>query len=84
VSAFILNTRGVWQLAIGQAGNPSPVNLGTPQDEYTSVESFPGLSLGTWSPATTGTKWFKFTVTGKNSSGAGYSIAFDYIRLDPL
>ena len=78
-----LNTRGTWQLAIGQAGNNSPVNVGTPQDEYASAAGYRTFDLGTWSPATTGTKWFWFTVTGKNASSSGYSIAFDYIKLTP-
>ncbi len=77
-----LNTRGIWQLAIGQAGSPTPTNVGAPQDEYASG-GYPTLDLGTWSPATSGTKWFWFTVTGKNASSSGYSIAFDDIKLTP-
>ncbi len=78
-----LGTRGIWQLAVGQSGNPSPVNVGSPQDEYTAGQSYTELNVGTWSPATSGTKWFWFTVTGKNASSTGYSIAFDYIKLVP-
>ncbi len=78
-----LNTRGIFQLAIGQAGNNSPNNVGTPQDLYSSTSQYVELDLGTWQPATTGDKWFWFTITGKNAASTGYSECFDYIKLIP-
>ncbi len=78
-----LNTRGTFQLAISQAGNNSPTNVGSPQDEYAASAAYPELDLGNWTPATTSDKWIRFTVTGKNASSTGYSIAFDYIKLIP-
>ncbi len=81
VKAF--NSRGIVQLAIGQAGNPSPANLGAPQDLYSASANFTELDLGTWTPATTSDKWFRFTITGKNASSSGYSECIDYIRLIP-
>ncbi len=79
------NTRGIWQLAIGRADNFSgtKANLGAPQDEYAATQAMVELDLGTWNPGTTSDKWFQFMITGKNSSSAGYSEAFDYIRLIP-
>lgn len=77
------NTRGIWQLAVGAAGNPSTTNVGTPHDEYSSGEVYTEFDLGTWSPASTGDKWFHFTITGKNPSSTGYGEAFDYIKLIP-
>ncbi len=79
------NTRSIWQLMCGRADNfnGTALNVGAPQDEYSSSASFVELDLGTWSPTTTNDKWFKFSVTGKNASSAGYSMAFDYIKLAP-
>ncbi len=78
------NSRGICQLAIGQAGNPSPVNVGTPKDLYSSSGQYTEIDFGTWTPATTGDKWFWFTITGKNASSSGYSECFDYIVLRPI
>ncbi len=83
VSVKKLNTRGIFQLAIGQAGNNSPNNMGSPQDLYSSSSQYVELDLGTWSPATTGDKWFWFTITGKNASSTGYSECIEYIKLIP-
>jgi predicted alpha-1,6-mannanase (GH76 family) len=77
------NSRGICQLAIGQAGNHSPVNVGAPQDMYSSSAQYVELDLGHWTPATTGDKWFWFTITGKNSASTGYTECFDYILLLP-
>ena len=79
-----LNTRGIWQLAISRMDSQnSPTNLGSPVDQYASVETFTEVDLGNWSPGTTSDKAFKFTVTGKNASSTGYTLCFDYIRLIP-
>lgn len=77
--------RGIWQLAIGKADSfaTTKSNVGTPQDEYAPSDAYPELNLGNWSPSSTSDKWFQFLVTGKNSSSAGYTIAFDYIKLIP-
>jgi hypothetical protein len=77
------NTRGVVQLAIGQAGNNNPMNVGAPQDLYSASPEFVELDFGTWKPTTRTNKWFWFTVTGKNSSSSGYTVAIDYILLLP-
>ena len=79
-----LNTRGIFQLAIGQVGNNSPVNTGSPQDLYASSAVYGELDLGAWTPATSSDKWFWFKITGKNSASTGYSECFDYIRLLPI
>lgn len=76
-----LNTRGIWQLAIGPAGSTSPTNLGAPQDEYATGETFAEYDLGNWTPGSSSDKWFTFTVTGKNAASTGYTISFDYIKL---
>ena len=75
------NTRGIMQLAIGPAGSTTPTNLGAPQDLYNSGEVFTEIDYGNWTPGTSSDKWFWFTVTGKNASSSGYTMAWDYIRL---
>jgi hypothetical protein len=79
------NSRGIWQLSISPAGNPSGPNLGSSQDEYSASGSgvFTEFDLGTWTPGSTSDKWFKFTITGKNASSSDYTAAFDYITLIP-
>ena len=79
VSMKDLNTRGTYQLAINGA------NVGAAQDEYQSTGSgaFIVTDLGSFSFAAAGNYAFKFTVTGKNASSSGYSIAFDDITLTP-
>ncbi len=84
VSVKKLNSRGIFQTAIGQVGNNSPVNMGATQDLYTSGASYPDLDLGTWAPATSSDKWFWFKVTGKNAASSNYSLCFDTITLYPV
>ncbi len=84
VGCKTLNTRGQVQLAIGQVGNPTPVNLGSPIDEYAATAGFTTFTVSTnWAPATTGDKWFWFTVSGKNASSTGFSSCIDFIQLIP-
>ncbi len=78
-----INTRGIWQLTVGAAGNPSTTNVGAPCDEYSSSEVYTEIDFGSWSPASTGDKWYHFTITGKNAASTGYGEAFDYIKLVP-
>ena len=74
-------TRGIWQLAAASAITQSFQNVGETQDEYTSSDQYVELDLGNWFPGSNSDKLFKFTVTGKNASSSGYTIAFDYIKL---
>ncbi len=76
------NSRGIVQLAIGSP-TFTPTNLGAPQDLYSTTAGFSEIDLGTWTPGTTSDKYFQFTVTGKNASSSGYSMAIDYIRVIP-
>ncbi len=80
-----INTRGIWQLAVGTAANFSGTknNVGSPVDDYSAGQQFTTIDLGTWTPGTTSDKWFRFTITGKNASSTGYTECFDYIRLTP-
>lgn len=70
-----VNTRGIFQLSV------DGVNVGAPQDLYAPTASFTVLNLGSVYFATGGAKAFKFTVTGKNASSSGYTLALDAIQL---
>ena len=74
-----LNTRGIWQLSV------NGTNVGPPTDEYqtTGTGAYVVTDLGNFNFSVTGNYTFKFTVTGKNASSSGYSIAFDTITLTP-
>jgi hypothetical protein len=75
-------SRGIVQLAIGSP-TFTPTNFGSAQDLYSSSANFTEIDLGTWTPGSTSDKYFQFTVTGKNASSSGYSMALDYIRVIP-
>ena len=76
------NNKGVWQLAISRMDQQgSPTNVGSPADEYDPNEVFTEINLGNWTAGSTSDKAFRFMVTGKNTSSAGYGLAFDYIKL---
>ncbi len=79
------NTRGIWQLAIGRSDdfNGSQHSQGAQQDSYSPFTAFKEIDLGSWTPASSGDKWFRFMITGKNASSSGYSEAFDYIKIIP-
>ncbi len=78
------NTRGIVQLAIASATVGVFGNVGSARDEYAATETYAELDLGTWSPISTGDKWARFSVTGKNASSTGYTLTVDYIKLTPL
>lgn len=84
------SSRGQFRLSIaGGAAGPA-------QDSYSSVIP-PGtvgheaavnykyeiLDLGPVTFTTTGSKTFRFTVSGKNASSSGYGLTLDYIHLSP-
>ncbi len=75
--------RGIWQCAVAAHGSTSFTNHGLPYDEYTTAEVFTYVDLGVFTLGSSGDKDFKFTITGKNASSAGYGESFDYIRLIP-
>ena len=80
-----LNTRGQFQLAVSRTDTNSYVNVGAVQDEFDPGTGgvYTEFNVGTFSPATTSDKAFRFTVTGKNASSTGFTICFDYITLTP-
>ncbi len=79
------NSRGTWQLSVGQAANFSGTasNVGVVSDDYSPTDAFAEVDLGNWTPASTSDKWFRFTITGKNANSTNYSESIDYIKLTP-
>ncbi len=78
------NNKAQWQCAISRLDQQgSATNVGPVVDEYDPNEVFTEVDLGLWTPGSTSDKAFKFTVTGKNASGSGFGLAFDYIKLIP-
>ena len=69
------NSRGKYQLSIGGT------NQGSEVDQYASSATWREVDLGNVSFSSTGSKTFKFSVTGKNSSSSGYTGSVDYIKL---
>jgi hypothetical protein len=67
--------KGRFQLAI------NGLNIGQQQDEYYPSATYGVRDLGLVSFSVGGNYAFKFTVTGKNASSSGYTLAFDYIEL---
>lgn len=76
-AALSTSNRGQFQLSV------DGVNQGSVQDQYGSG-IFVEVDLGNVTFGTAGNKAFKFTVTGKNASSAGYNLNFDYIKLTPV
>jgi hypothetical protein len=70
----------------GDATNIDGINQGQTQDEYSVNDGIPHYSirdLGTVTFFSGGNKAFTFLVSGKNANSSGYSVAFDYIELEP-
>jgi len=69
--------RGIGQLSVN--GN----NVGPAVDQYnpSTLGVFQEFDVGNVTFATPGNYVFTFTVTGKNASSSGYTLAFDYIKL---
>lgn len=59
-------------------------DVGAPHDFYASGAAFVTTELGTVSFATSGSKSFRFTVTGKHASSSGYKIPLDAILLEEI
>jgi hypothetical protein len=72
-----LGNRGIWQFS------SNGVNQGSPVDGFSSTATFPEIDIGNVTFPTAGNKSFRFMITGKNASSAGFWIALDYIRLMP-
>jgi hypothetical protein len=72
-----LGNRGIWQFS------SNGVNHGAPVDGYSASAAFPEFDIGNVTFVTSGTKAFRFQVTGANASSTSDWIAVDYIKLTP-
>jgi Legume lectin domain/Chitobiase/beta-hexosaminidase C-terminal domain len=68
--------RGIGQLSI------NGTNFGPPEDQYATTNVWKEFDLGTVALGA-GNQIFKFTVSGKNASSNGVTLAWDYIKLTP-
>jgi hypothetical protein len=71
-------SQGIVQLSI------DGVDQGPPQDEYSAAEDYAVRDLGPVTFSSSGTKTFRFSITGQNPSSNGYQFVCDYIDLTPF
>jgi len=73
--------RGTFQLAIAAKDGSTFTNHGSTKDLYTSNFGYTEVDIGNVTFGSAGEKWFRFTVTGKNTNSSGHKLALDYIKL---
>lgn len=72
---------GKFQVAAADTLVGPYTNLGAVQDGYASSSSYTSVTLPNVTFSSFGTKFIRFTVTGKNSSSSSYQVFPDYIEL---
>ncbi len=77
------SANGIFQCAIAPTTGGTYINHGAAIDEYSSAASYSMVDIGQVTFGTSGTKAFRFSVTGKNASSSGYALSFDYLFLVP-
>ncbi len=71
---------GRFQVAVGTSAG-STTNLGAVQDGYRSSAQYTKVNLGTITVTSAGTRFFKFTATGKHASSSAHWMFIDAIQL---
>lgn len=71
---------GRFQVAVGTSAG-STTNLGAVQDGYRSSAQYTKVNLGTITVTSAGTRFFKFTATGKNASSSAHWMFIDAIQI---
>jgi hypothetical protein len=84
VRVKMLNNRGVAQMAMGNAVNGPFSNLGGPLDFYAASATATNLVTLRVTNATTGPKYLRFTVTGKNAASSSYQVVLDSFTFVPV
>lgn len=83
ITAKMMNDRGQVQLAVADALAGPYTNVDTPKDEYRSSITFG--SIGVFGAravfSSGGTKFLRFSVTGRNAASSGFNINLDRITL---
>ena len=72
---------GLYQIAESDALNGTYINYGPPSDAWSQNDAWADANLGFITLYTTGPKYFRFQVTGKDSRSNGFQIFPDYIQL---
>ena len=75
------NDRGRVQVATASTQTGTYTNLGGTQDFYSASTNFVSTTLGTVTFSSSGTKFFRFTVVGKNGSSSGFHVRLDNVAL---
>jgi len=84
VRVKMLNTRGIAQMAIANAATGPFTNLGSPVDFYAASATYTNLATLRITNSTAGSKYLKFTVTGKNASATSYQVVLDTFTFVPV
>ncbi len=77
-------SRGMFQLAVAEAAPEGFANVGEPTDLYAPSATFETVTLGEVVFTKAGSKYFRFTVTGKNPQSRGYVLALDSLSFVPV
>lgn len=78
------NNRAIFRLATADSPSGTYTNVGGTQDMYSTSIAFAEVNIGSVTFSSTGTKSFRFRVTGKNAASSGYNMYFDHILLTKL
>lgn len=84
VRVKMLDARGIAQMSIGDTANGPFTTLGSPLDFYAASATYTNLVTLRVTNATSGPKYLKFTVTGKNASSSSYQIVLDTFTFVPV
>ena len=79
-----LNNRGVAQMSLGDTAGGPFTNIGSALDFYTASLIYTNLVTIRITNSIAGTKYLKFTVTGKNAAATGYLIVLDSFTFAPV
>jgi len=75
------SNEGQFQFGYGTASGGPFTNVGAVQDAYASSTSYVTVNLGNVTFASSGTKYFRFFVTGKNASSTSYQVFPDFVEV---
>jgi hypothetical protein len=76
--------RGRFQLGVASSPTGTVTNIGSVQDLYAASSSFVELNVSNSTSLSSGMKYFRFRVEGKNAASSGYVLALDTIKLTKL
>ena len=72
---------GKFQLSKAETSTGTFTTVGSPQDTYASTSTWTLFNIGSVTISSTGAKFFKLAVTGKNASSSGYQLFPDFLIL---